>query len=60
MYVCYCAAVSDSAVEAAIDAGAHTIEELGDRCAAGTECGGCHPVLAELLANEAHRLVGTS
>ncbi|HZO38051.1 MAG TPA: (2Fe-2S)-binding protein [Methylomirabilota bacterium] len=50
MYVCYCAAVTDSAVTAAIDAGAHTIEELGDRCDAGRDCGGCHPALAELLA----------
>ena len=57
MYVCYCAALSDTAVKAAVDAGAHTIEDLGDRCGAGTECGGCHPALAELLAGDAHRLV---
>ena len=54
MYVCYCAAVTDAAVDEAIEAGAHTIEELGDRCDAGTGCGGCHPALAELLARHEH------
>ena len=60
MYVCYCAGVSDRAVEAAVVDGARSIEELGKRCGAGTECGGCHPVLAELLASDAHHLATAS
>jgi bacterioferritin-associated ferredoxin len=60
MYVCYCAGVSDRAVEAAVADGARSIEELGKRCGAGAECGGCHPVLAELLACDAHHLATAS
>jgi bacterioferritin-associated ferredoxin len=28
-------------VRACIDAGADTVEEIGERCEAGVECGGC-------------------
>jgi bacterioferritin-associated ferredoxin len=60
MYVCHCRAVSDRAVQAAVDAGARSIEDLQERCGAGAECGGCHPALAELLGGDAHRLVGAA
>jgi bacterioferritin-associated ferredoxin len=60
MYVCSCAAVTEDTVDATIRDGARTIEELGERCAAGTGCGGCHPALAELLAAVgARQLVAT-
>jgi len=58
MYVCYCSGVTEDAVTDAIEAGAHTTEELADFCDAGTGCGGCHPTLVALLAEHAHRLVG--
>jgi bacterioferritin-associated ferredoxin len=41
MYVCICAAVTDAQVRACIDAGAGTVEEIGERCEAGTGCGSC-------------------
>jgi len=41
MYVCVCAAVTDAQVRACVDAGACTVEEIGERCAAGTGCGSC-------------------
>ncbi|HEX3650998.1 MAG TPA: (2Fe-2S)-binding protein, partial [Pseudonocardiaceae bacterium] len=41
MYVCICAAVTDAQVRACINAGALTVEEIGERCAAGTSCGSC-------------------
>ena len=41
MYVCICAAVTDTQVRACIDAGADTVEEIGQRCEAGVECGSC-------------------
>ena len=50
MYVCHCRAVSDSAVRAAAAAGDRTVDDLGESCGAGTDCGGCHPLLEELLA----------
>jgi bacterioferritin-associated ferredoxin len=56
MYVCSCAGVSDRAVKAAVDDGARSIEDLGQRCGAGAECGGCLPELAELLACETQHL----
>ncbi|WP_214365310.1 bacterioferritin-associated ferredoxin [Pseudonocardia sp. H11422] len=41
MYVCICAAVTDSQLRSCIDGGARTVEEVGDACGAGTGCGGC-------------------
>lgn len=57
MYVCYCAAVNDTAVEAAIDAGARSIADLRRMCGAGEACKGCLPALAELLAEHDQHLV---
>ena len=51
MYVCFCAAVSSATVVQAIDAGARTVEEVGDRCGAGTMCGGCHDTIRTVLAS---------
>lgn len=50
MYACSCRAVRERTVRAAIAAGAWSIEQIGARCGAGTVCGGCHPILDELLA----------
>jgi bacterioferritin-associated ferredoxin len=41
VYVCLCIPVSDRKVRSTIDEGARTLEELGERCGAGTICGGC-------------------
>jgi bacterioferritin-associated ferredoxin len=49
--------VSDRVVRAAVEAGDRTIEELGRTCGAGTDCGGCHEVLAELLGPGGRELV---
>lgn len=49
MFVCLCEGVSDRAIVAAITAGAHTVDELGDACGAGTVCGGCVHYLEEML-----------
>ena len=57
MFVCHCRAVSDRVVRAAVEAGDRTIEELGRSCGAGTDCGGCHEVLAELLDPHERELV---
>ena len=57
MYVCHCRAVSDRVIRAAVEAGDRTIEELGRSCGAGTDCGGCHELLAELLEPRERELV---
>ncbi len=49
MYVCSCRGVTDRTIRATIQGGAETVEEIGRRCGAGTRCGGCWPVLDELI-----------
>jgi bacterioferritin-associated ferredoxin len=49
MFVCSCCAVTDRTVDAAIASGASSIEEVADRCGAGSRCGGCWPELQRLL-----------
>jgi bacterioferritin-associated ferredoxin len=48
--VCLCHGVTDRRVRREIDAGARTIADLAERCAAGSCCYGCHPTLDELIA----------
>jgi bacterioferritin-associated ferredoxin len=42
MYVCICAAVTDTVVRSCIARGARSVEEIGEACEAGTGCGSCH------------------
>ena len=53
MLVCHCLAVNDQAVAHAAAEGARTVDDLAARCGAGGRCGGCRPLLAELLAETA-------
>jgi NAD(P)H-nitrite reductase large subunit len=53
--VCLCHGVSEGAVVAAMSEGATTVEQVGDRCAAGTRCRGCRPTVEQLIA--AHLVV---
>ena len=58
MVVCSCRAVNDRTVDAAIAAGASTVDDLIAKCAAGGRCGGCRPELQRLLdAHDARRSV---
>jgi bacterioferritin-associated ferredoxin len=50
MFVCHCRAVTDGEIREAIAAGACDLEEVGRRCGAGITCGGCCPLIQELLA----------
>jgi bacterioferritin-associated ferredoxin len=50
MYVCHCRAVTDATIQQVIAGGARTIADVANECLAGTQCGGCWPVLTELLA----------
>jgi bacterioferritin-associated ferredoxin len=59
MYVCICRAVTEAEVRGCIAAGACTVEDVSDRCAAGTGCGSCVDKIAALLdvcAELPHRL----
>jgi bacterioferritin-associated ferredoxin len=50
MVVCHCNVVSDREVRAQIRAGALDAEDVAARCAAGTGCGGCRPLVEALIA----------
>ena len=54
MYACLCQGVSDRRVRHAIARGARSIEEIGEDCGAGTRCGGCWPVLEDMLRAAGH------
>jgi bacterioferritin-associated ferredoxin len=47
--VCLCNGVSERKVRKAIANGASTIDDIGQRCRAGTTCHGCHDTLQDLL-----------
>jgi bacterioferritin-associated ferredoxin len=49
VYVCLCRVVTRKTIEAAIADGARTVEEVGERCGAGTDCGKCHRNIQRLL-----------
>jgi bacterioferritin-associated ferredoxin len=50
MIVCFCHPTSDRDVDAIIDEGARTVEDIGRRCGAGTGCGSCLDDLRERLS----------
>jgi bacterioferritin-associated ferredoxin len=49
MVVCHCKGLTDRDVCGAIAAGACSGPELARQCGAGSVCGGCRPLLDELL-----------
>ena len=49
MYICLCRAVTRATIIETIVAGAHTIDEVAERCRAGTSCGHCVQTVARLL-----------
>lgn len=51
MYVCLCRGVRASEVAEAIREGARTVGQVGRACGAGVTCGGCRPVIHDLLVD---------
>jgi bacterioferritin-associated ferredoxin len=47
--ICLCEGVSERKVRRAIEQGAGTLAEIGERCGAGTSCLSCHPTLEDAL-----------
>ena len=52
MLVCHCKGLSDREIERDIRAGAATPCELARSCGAGSICGGCRPLIDELLESQ--------
>lgn len=55
MIVCHCKGITDREIRRAIRDGANSTREISLACHAARECGGCRPVIAELLARETER-----
>jgi bacterioferritin-associated ferredoxin len=49
MLVCHCKGVTERELRSAIASGACTRRDLARECGAGSVCGGCRPVIDELL-----------
>jgi len=47
--VCHCAGVRDARVLDAIERGSASCEAIAAACGAGARCGGCRPLLEQLL-----------
>lgn len=57
MLVCHCHALTDRDIRRAVrTSGACSVAEVGDQCGAATGCGGCHDLVAEIVAGEKRRL----
>lgn len=52
MLVCHCRRVCHRQLLQAIRDGASSVDAIGEACGAGTGCGGCQPVIAEVLLEE--------
>ena len=52
MVVCHCLAINDATIRELIEAGALSVEEIGSRCGAGTECGACVEQVQRLAAHQ--------
>ncbi|MFV0524870.1 MAG: (2Fe-2S)-binding protein [Acidimicrobiales bacterium] len=50
MVVCHCRALNYAAIVELVRSGERTVEALAAACGAGGDCGGCRPVLEEMLA----------
>ena len=55
MIVCHCEVVSERRIRDAILCGAAAVDDVGNRCGAGTRCGGCRPTIEALLVAVAAR-----
>jgi bacterioferritin-associated ferredoxin len=52
MLVCHCFAVREREIRSEIARGAESTCEIARRCRAGAGCGGCVPLIEELLAEQ--------
>jgi len=50
MIFCHCAAVSDSTIQALIDAGATTLAQVSRQCGAGRNCVACRKEIIAMLS----------
>ena len=49
MIVCICWGVSEERIRQAVSRGARTADQVGDACLAGSACGSCRPMIAQMI-----------
>jgi bacterioferritin-associated ferredoxin len=47
--ICHCHAVTDRAIRTCALEGARSIEDVGECTGAGTNCGGCHSAITDIV-----------
>lgn len=52
MIVCQCKGITDRQLRAIVRLGYDSAERVASACGAGTECGGCLPTIAAIVAQE--------
>jgi bacterioferritin-associated ferredoxin len=53
LIVCHCQGVSDRSIRQAVREGARSVRQIARVCRAGRMCGGCRPVICEIISSEA-------
>ena len=51
MIVCHCQGVSDRSIRQAVREGARSVRQVARVCRAGRMCGGCRPVICEIISS---------
>jgi len=49
MIVCHCTGATDRKIRREVESGARSCNEIGQRCAAGTRCGGCVSMIQSMI-----------
>ena len=49
MVVCHCFALNDAAISEVVDSGLVDVDAVVEACGAGSKCGGCRPLIEEVL-----------
>jgi len=50
--ICHCERVSERTVRRAVREGAHSCRQVARACDAGRSCGGCRPLIREIIEGE--------
>lgn len=58
MIVCHCKALSDHQLRRVVASGATTRRQVARACGAGSVCGGCRPVIDEIVGEACSACAG--
>jgi bacterioferritin-associated ferredoxin len=56
MIVCHCHGVTDREIRASVHCGARNCADVAETCGAGSGCGGCRSLVAEIVSAEKRHL----